>query len=358
MGFFFCFLCFLNKTQLLFLIWSRLKLRVLACFRLRTIIGFYLRFELRLIPIVLLIIILGVQPERLLASFYFLFYTIRISLPFLFSVLRFMWNYKFFYPLFLYTRLVLILILPFLVKLPIFGLHFWLPKAHVEARTRGSMVLAGLILKLGGFGLVRLYFYVVNGFNFFYKLKGLILSLVLVSRIFTFLQSDAKKIVAYRRVTHINFILISILISMKFMWVRVTLSSISHCWASMGLFGAVGLYSHNRGSRILIFLSNRLNNWFRLILFCLLCLNFSVPPFLSFFSEIFFFIRLMSVSFLVAIIVVAGIFFCYYNVKLFYLINQGKDFFKKNAGYSNLERLVVFRLVFVSTRSLYLLFFI
>jgi len=113
--------------------------------------------------------------------------------------------------------LVLILILPFLVKLPIFGLHFWLPKAHVEARTRGSMVLAGLILKLGGFGLVRLYFYVVNGFNFFYKLKGLILSLVLVSRIFTFLQSDAKKIVAYRRVTHINFILISILISMKFM---------------------------------------------------------------------------------------------------------------------------------------------
>ncbi len=135
------------------------------CLRFSTssLLGFYVFFETSLIPIFILILTLGYQPERLLASIIIFFYTLISSFPLLASLLYIIlkgYSLRTIYQLINFQELNnwlrLSLILAFLVKFPIYSVHLWLPKAHVEAPVSGSMMLAGIILKLGGYGLYRL----------------------------------------------------------------------------------------------------------------------------------------------------------------------------------------------------------
>jgi len=129
---------------------------VLVCF------FFYFCFEFIFLLMFLFLLSWGYSPERLQASFYMVFYTLVVSFPFLvFITLNGMFN--------CYNRFLLMgdfvgywwvfFILVFLVKLPVYGVHIWLPKAHVEAPVSGSMVLAGVLLKLGCYGLYRFSFF-------------------------------------------------------------------------------------------------------------------------------------------------------------------------------------------------------
>jgi NADH-ubiquinone oxidoreductase chain 4 len=117
---------------------------------------FYVFFELSLVPILILILSCGNQIEKINSSYYLIFYSILTTFPFLFVYFNFDVFLFIIYLDFIFNwEFVFFLILGFIIKFPIYVLHFWLPKAHVESPSSGSILLAGLLLKFGTIGFIR-----------------------------------------------------------------------------------------------------------------------------------------------------------------------------------------------------------
>merc|ERR1712212_217933 len=127
---------------------------------------FFVMYELSLVPVCLLILLFGYQPEKISAMLFLLVYTVVCSLPLLYFTLSLVTRLRLGFSG-LTPHACVFVCLSFLVKSPIYSLHIWLPKAHVEASLVGSMLLAGVILKLGSYGLILLSPYLTTSTSLF-----------------------------------------------------------------------------------------------------------------------------------------------------------------------------------------------
>nr|QAY82024.1 NADH dehydrogenase subunit 4 [Omophoita sp. REN-2018] len=277
---------------------------------------FYLFFEISLIPTLIMIIGWGYQPERLEAGVYLLFYTLLMSLPMMIILFYIYLNFgflSFFFSVQLnYTFMYLCMNMVFFVKIPMFFIHLWLPKAHVEAPVAGSMILAGIMLKLGGYGLMRFMYYYMQFMN---TLNILIISLCLMGGVFISMicirQSDMKSLIAYSSVSHMSLVLAGLMSYNYFGFWGSLCMMIAHGLCSSGLFCLVNIIYERTYSRSLYLNKGLLNLVPSMSLwwFLLLSSNMAAPPSLNLISEIMLINSLIGFNSIIMVLLILMSFF-------------------------------------------------
>lgn len=222
---------------------------------------FYIFFESVLIPMFLIIGIWGSRERKILASYYFFLYTLLGSVVMLLSILYIFsqvgtTDYEtlltFGFSDIEQKIMWLTFFIAFASKVPMLPVHLWLPEAHVEAPTAGSVILAGVLLKLGTYGFIRFSLPLFPKASFFFT--PLVYTIAAVGIIYTSFtairQTDFKRIIAYTSIAHMNLVIIGIFSFNNIGLEGAILQSLSHGFVASALFLVIGVVYDRYRTRI------------------------------------------------------------------------------------------------------------
>jgi len=261
-----CILCsqgaIKSRHKEYFICFLLLESFIIGTFASTDLLLFYLFFEVMLIPMFLIIGIWGGK-DRVYAAYKFFLYTLFGSILFLLAIITIIVGAKTTNLVELYDivpslfseevarYLWLALFAAFAVKVPMWPFHTWLPDAHVQAPTSGSVILAAVLLKMGAYGFIRFSLPLFPEASYYFKDLVYVLSLIAIiyTSIVAFIQTDIKKLVAYSSIAHMGYVTLGIFTFNEQGMVGAVYQMLSHGIISGALFISIGVIYNRMHTR-------------------------------------------------------------------------------------------------------------